>query len=71
MLLDGPSLTVVDGSFYNDLPEEKKLVYADGKEFDVADHFLKRYIDRLLPKSNGLSYVDPVEWDRYAIPATP
>ena len=71
MLLDGPSLTVVDGSFYNDLPEEKKLVYADGKEFDVADHFLKRYIDRLLPKSNGFSYVDPVEWDRYAIPATP
>lgn len=71
MLLDGTSLTVVDGSFYNDLPEEKKLLYADGREFDVADHFLKRYLERLLPKVNGFAYVDPAVWDQYAVPATP
>jgi len=70
LLLDGPNLTVVDGSFFNDLPEEKKAVYADGKEFDVADHFLRKYLDRLVPKADGFNYVDRIEWDRYAVPAT-
>jgi hypothetical protein len=69
LLLDGLSLTVVDGSFYDDLPEEKKAVYADGQEFDVADHFLSEYIRRLLSKINGFEYVDPAEWDHHAVPA--
>lgn len=70
LLLDGPNLTVVDGSFFNDLPEEKKAVYADGREFDVADHFLRKYLDRLTPKADGFDYVESAVWDHYAVPAT-
>jgi hypothetical protein len=69
LLLDGAKFTIVGSSFYDDLPDAVKQVYADGRHFDAADHLLLKYLERLLPKAAGVEFVDAANWDRYASPA--
>jgi len=68
LLLDGARFSVLPSSFYDDLPEAARLVFASGGHFDAADHLLPAYLSRLLPKAAGVEYVDPKDWERYARP---
>lgn len=65
-LLDGRAFTVLEGSYYDDLPEAVRAAYAEGRSFEKAEHLLPAYIARLLPKEGGIEYVEPGEWQRYA-----
>lgn len=44
-------------------------VVADGRHFDTADHMLKTYLSRLLPKRDGVEAVDALAWETWARPA--
>ncbi len=69
LLLDGRKFTVLDPSFYDSLPAAARQAYADGKHFDAADHLLPKYLERLLPKGEGIEFVDAAAWEAYAQPA--
>jgi hypothetical protein len=69
MILDGTRFTVQEGSFFDSYPEAARQAVADGRHFDFKDHSLMTYLGRLEPKSGGLDYVAPSDWDKYATPA--
>jgi hypothetical protein len=69
MILDGAAFTVQEAAFCDAYPEAARQAVADGRHFDLKDHALLTYLDRLLPKAGGVEYVDPAEWAARAVPA--
>jgi hypothetical protein len=69
MILDGARFTIQEGSFFDDYPDAVKQAVADGRHFDLKDHSLLTYLERLSPKGLDLEYVAPSEWAAYATPA--
>jgi triacylglycerol lipase len=69
MILDGKRFTVQEGSFCDDYPDAVRQAVADGRHFDLKDHSLLTYLERLSPKGQDLEYVAPSEWASYATPA--
>jgi len=69
LILDGSRFSLLDGSFFDDKRAARREAAAEDKRFAVRDHMLTTYLDRLLPKAEGLEYVDPTEWATYAVPA--
>lgn len=61
-LLEGSRFTVLEGSYYDDLPDALKAAYAEGKSFRAKRHLLPAYLARAIPKEQGLSFVDAAEW---------
>lgn len=66
LLLEGAKYTLLDSSFFDDLPDEARRAFAEGRHFAAADHLLAAYLARLKPKAEGLEYVDSRYWERYA-----
>jgi hypothetical protein len=64
-LLKGTLFTVLEGSYYDDLPDAVKNASAEGKSFSATLHLLPAYLARLLPKESGFTFVDAVEWEGY------
>jgi hypothetical protein len=64
-LLKGTLFTVLEGSYYDDLPDAVKNASAEGRRFRAALHRLPAYLARLLPKESGVTFVGPTEWERY------
>jgi triacylglycerol lipase len=69
LLLDGDKYAIREGESYDDLPDAEKGVFAEGRQFAVADHLLPAYLSRLLPKAKAATRVDAADWDRYAVSA--
>lgn len=70
MLLDGAYLTVADPAFYNRMKPAFEVVDKLQEHFDVADHRIWSYCDRLAEKTSGFEFVDFSLWDMYAKPIT-
>jgi triacylglycerol lipase len=68
-ILDGSRFSVVDSSWYDDFPDAERAAVSDRRSFAVADHLLSTYLARLLPKARGSEYVEPAQWQRFALPA--
>jgi hypothetical protein len=67
LLLDGACFSVIDGSYYDDMPHALREAQADGRLFEVKDHLLSAYLTRLLPKAEGAEFVNPGDWEKYAL----
>jgi hypothetical protein len=68
-ILDGSRFSVVDSSWFDDFPDAERAAVSDRRSFAVADHLLSTYLARLLPKAQGSEYVEPAQWQRFALPA--
>ena len=64
-LLRGTRFTVLEGSYYDDLPDAVKSAFAQGKSFGAAEHRLPAYLARVIPKESGFTFIDAAEWERY------
>jgi hypothetical protein len=62
-LLEERLFTVLEGSYYDDLPDAVKNAFAEGKNFGAAEHRLPAYLARLIPKKTGFTFVDASEWE--------
>jgi hypothetical protein len=64
-LLEGKAFTVIEGSYYDDLPDALKDALSEGRLFSAKEHLLPAYFLRLLPKESGIEYIAPSEWESY------
>jgi hypothetical protein len=69
--LDGKKACVLDGAFFDDLPDGDLPGPVSGDRLDAKDHALLSYMRRLLPKTEGLELVDQRYWRDYALPTPP
>jgi hypothetical protein len=69
LLLDGTRFSLLESAYFDDLPAALRQAGSEGLRFEAADHLLPIYLERLLPKAEGLEFVDPAEWEDFATPA--
>ena len=67
-ILDGAKFTIMDGSFFDGLPDAVGKAFAEERHFKVKEHLLAAYLARLEPKVSGLEYVSSAAWENYAQP---
>lgn len=66
MLLDGDAVSSVPAGMYDDLAGALRGALAAGQRFDVPDHMIDNYQERIESKKAGLRFVPASEWMRHA-----
>ncbi|MCX7027042.1 MAG: lipase family protein [Spirochaetes bacterium] len=68
MLLDGPYFTIIPSTFYDAISPAFKEVKKASAHFDVVDHRVWTYCERIAAKHDALIAVPFAKWENFAKP---
>ena len=68
MLLDGPNFAVAPSTYYDSLDLALKEVKQVSEHFDVVDHLISSYGDRIVQKRGNIGLVPFTDWKSFARP---
>jgi hypothetical protein len=68
MLLDGPYVAIAPSTFYDAISPAFREVKKASAHFDVVDHRVWTYFDRIVEKRGGIKLVPFAQWESFAKP---